>query len=378
MLKYFYTCFILLSSFQFLISQVNDRATAVNDYYDTYLDTKFKNTTLSWTGDIDNCIPGDIPIDIKNKIIGRINYYRRMVGVEDQASFSPALNLKTQQAALILDANNALAHFPPNNWKCLTPDGTEALKSSNIIQLDDYDYNAVDEYMFDRGDGNESVGHRRWLLYSKAQTFGIGQTPGANAIWVLGNRNNPSVYNNFIAYPPAGYFPNNLVPDRWSFSIPNADFTNASVTVKLGNTDINLDVVSSDGFDDLVPGDNTIVWEPTGLNNTSTEDIFYTVDIDNVIISGSSQNFSYTTKFFNPFIKGDANVDGRLSISDALYIANYIVGNRFPAIDCNYVNPVSEICLQNADTSGDGNITIADALFVAQCIVGLHNTLCPN
>ncbi|UUZ48793.1 hypothetical protein LP420_40055 [Massilia sp. B-10] len=31
-----------------------------------------------------------------------------------------------QQAALMMEANNALSHSPPDGWKCKTADGTTA------------------------------------------------------------------------------------------------------------------------------------------------------------------------------------------------------------------------------------------------------------
>ncbi len=57
---------------------------------------------------------------------------------------------------------------------------------------------------------------------------------------------------------------------------------------------------------------------------------------------------------------GDANLDGKIDIVDALVIAQYYVG----------LNP-ARIDLVNSDVSGDGNVTIVDALLVAQYFVAL-------
>ena len=64
--------------------------------------------------------------------------------------------------------------------------------------------------------------------------------------------------------------------------------------------------------------------------------------------SGSGQGLS----------KGDANGDGKVTITDAVAIVNYILGN--PSADFN---------ADAADVSGDGNITITDAVGVVNIIL---------
>lgn len=68
------------------------------------------------------------------------------------------------------------------------------------------------------------------------------------------------------------------------------------------------------------------------------------------------------------FIRGDANGDGRVSIADAMFIAQYLAGNR----------PLSKIKLLNAasvkhDGEKGDKITIADAMFIAQHLAALRD-----
>jgi len=73
---------------------------------------------------------------------------------------------------------------------------------------------------------------------------------------------------------------------------------------------------------------------------------------------------------------GDANCDSRMSVIDALFIAQFSVGNRTPAT-CPLTDPTSQVNAAAADVSGNGRVSVQDALFVAQCAVGLPNSFCP-
>jgi len=381
MVKYVLTFFISTLSCHLVFSQISDKAEAIEDYYTNYLESRIDSDLLQWTGDVTNCNQGTISSIARDKLLQRINYFRRMVGVEDQIVFSSNLDDKCQQAALMMDANGSLSHDPPSNWLCFSTEGAEAAAKSNLFggvsALPIVNrFNPVDDYIDDQGVSNALVGHRRWLLNSKAKIFGVGQTNNYNAMWVLQSTINPSVYNNFIAYPPAGYIPNTLVYDRWSFSVPGANFNNASVTVIDMNT--NSIPISVNGSNNNGAGDNIIVWEPSGIMTDSSEDVLYTVMINGVVLTdGTNRNFTYTTKIFEPLILGDVNVDGHLNVGDALIIAQYTVGLRNSG-NCENLIARTELCLSNADVDNDGHVDIGDALFVAQCTVGLTNALCPN
>ena len=69
-------------------------------------------------------------------------------------------------------------------------------------------------------------------------TGDIPAQPGyssANALWVIDEPSysnpRPATRDGFVAWPPKGYVPYELLPVRWTFSYPGADFSAASVTM---------------------------------------------------------------------------------------------------------------------------------------------------
>lgn len=66
-------------------------------------------------------------------------------------------------------------------------------------------------------------------------------------------------------------------------------------------------------------------------------------------------------------LRGDANMDGLVSIADAMFISQYLIGSR-PASDINILNAASV----KHDLEGD-QISIADAMFIAQYLVDLRD-----
>jgi hypothetical protein len=65
------------------------------------------------------------------------------------------------------------------------------------------------------------------------------------------------------------------------------------------------------------------------------------------------------------FLRGDANNDQRVSVADAMIIAQYLAGTR-SAYDLNLLNVAS---VRTNGENGD-KITVADAMFIAQYLVG--------
>ena len=69
------------------------------------------------------------------------------------------------------------------------------------------------------------------------------------ALWVIGNPPDPNLNSvDFIAWPPAGYVPRQVVYNRWSFAIPHsannaADFSSANVIVRKNDTEIPINII---------------------------------------------------------------------------------------------------------------------------------------
>lgn len=75
------------------------------------------------------------------------------------------------------------------------------------------------------------------------------------------------------------------------------------------------------------------------------------------------------TSIVKSFLRGDADKGGTVDIVDALFIAQYLAGNR-PIADLNGVNAASP---QHDGVSGD-KTTIVDALYIAQKQAGLRDS----
>lgn len=261
-----------------------NRDSAVKDYNEMYLGSKVVFTT--WTGNVGSCDPGTVPQSVHDAVIKRINYFRKITGLNYDCVMDASLFPAQQQTALMMTANFDLSHNPPATWSCYTQDGADGAAKSNL-RLGSAATDAVTAFMEDSEDYNEAVGHRRWLLYSKQSAFSHGSTENAAVIHVVVKAENTHIPE-FIAYPPATYVPSAVVFTRWSFSIPNADFSAATVTMTHDGNNVGVKVVSKD----FKVADNTIVWEPQiPVPSPTTDDLTYKVTVSGI---GGADKSSYT------------------------------------------------------------------------------------
>ncbi|NND07700.1 MAG: T9SS type A sorting domain-containing protein [Saprospiraceae bacterium] len=268
-----------------------ERAKMVSDYETYYLGSNVSSQDLKWTGNADACTPGQIsPLAIDRMMI-RLNYFRRLAHVSSEIHLDTALTKMCQEAAVMMHKNNKLSHDPPESWTCYTDDGRKAASKSNLA-LGAHSVNALSLYMRDPGAKNGAVGHRRWILYSRAKDIGLGSTSRAHAMYVIHNRQDAPDDLDYVTYPSEGFFPAALLPERWSFSKPRAKFGDASVIMM--DTDGNSIPVTvlevKNGF-----GDNTIVWEPEQglIDRNKPYDQDFDVFIADVGIKDSMISFSY-------------------------------------------------------------------------------------
>jgi uncharacterized protein YkwD len=268
------------------------RSQVISDYNNIYLTSSVTDTQLGWTGNLGSCNAGTISTLAQTNTLNRINYFRKLVGLGD-VTFDAALQSRCQQAALMMAANNALNHTPPSSWLCYTSDGAAAAGSSNLA-LGAHSASAITLYMNDYG--LTSVGHRRWIIYSRASVFGHGSAMKSDALQVFNTPIGPVNTKN-IAFPSSGFFPAPLVPALWSFGKHNANFAGSTVSMT-GPSGASVPVTVAaiqNGY-----GDNTIVWTPTSIVTNSTYDVDYTVQIGNVIVDGTPQTYSYTVTICQP------------------------------------------------------------------------------
>jgi hypothetical protein len=261
-----------------------------------------------WTGNLVTCTAGQNASDFKNAVLQRLNYFRAMAGVPAGITFSDVYTAKAQEAALMMSANYSLSHSPPATWTCYSAVGAEAAGRSNLC-LGAYGWSAITAYIEDSGANNAATGHRRWILYPQTQFMGSGDIPEtqyrtANALWVFDSNMSsarPDTRDEFVAWPPSGYVPYQVVFPRWSLSYPKAVFTSATITMTSNGNSVPVKRETvHDGY-----GENTIVWIPKNMNDSDVwqkpvADETYLVSIQNAIVNGVQKSFEYTVTVFDP------------------------------------------------------------------------------
>ncbi|HEX7486280.1 MAG TPA: IPT/TIG domain-containing protein, partial [Vicinamibacterales bacterium] len=111
----------------------------------------------------------------------------------------------------------------------------------------------------------------------------------------------PTTREEFVAWPPPGYVPYQVVFPRWSFSYPSADFFLASVTMTENQQNVALVLETvTNGY-----GENTLVWVPGEMPTNQpwprpAADTTYRVAVSNVRIAGSPRSFTYDVIVMDP------------------------------------------------------------------------------
>jgi uncharacterized protein YkwD len=262
-------------------------------------------TDASWTGNHTTCSPGETSPAFREAILRRINYFRSMAGIPAVVAFKTDYTTKAQAAALMMSVNRKLSHTPDASWLCYSEAGREGAGSSNLY-LGVYGPQAISGYVSDPGTGNYFVGHRRWILYPQTKFMGTGDIPptdgypAANALWVFDLENiwgpRPATRESYVAWPPPGYVPYQVVYPRWSFAIAGADFTSVAVSMSLNGQTLALTRDTPvNGY-----GENTLVWEPVISFTAPTSDTYYQVMISGVLVGEKLEAYTYTVIVFNP------------------------------------------------------------------------------
>ncbi|MGA2656588.1 MAG: CAP domain-containing protein [Verrucomicrobiota bacterium] len=309
-----------------------------------------QDVPMGSSADVSSCWPGTNSPAFQDAAIRCINWFRAMAGVPASVTRDDGECAENQQAAVMMSANFSLDHFPPANWTCYTAAGANAASNSNLA-LGSAGAEAVTGYLRDFGTNNFEVGHRRWLLYPQTQVMATGDVPSrgayyaANATWVFdanlfGPR--PATRQPYVAWPPAGYVPCQVVFPQWSFALSNADLSMAAVSMTSNGVSVAVTLQPYQaGY-----GENSLVWVPMGLDFASDTAVFpfngtdtvYGVTITNINAGGSMIGFNYTVTVFDPSVPG---VD---------YVAPAISGPAQPYV--NWANSYSCVPVNNSQVTG--------------------------
>ena len=171
---------------------------------------------LAWTGDTPTGVAGTTGAAFKEDVRRRLNLLPSACIAACGHHVRPVKSGKCQQAALMMSRNRALNHTPPTSWFSYTPEGAEA--AERLESLTGH-LRTGGHQRADAGQrlGNEVAGHRRWILYSRAQSMGTGDVPSdpsnvqgdqafpaAHATWVIGDLR-PRPAAQFITWPNRGF-----------------------------------------------------------------------------------------------------------------------------------------------------------------------------
>lgn len=312
-------------------------------YLQVYLGAQ--NVPMEWTGNFATGNPGTTSASFKAGNLTQINYFRAMAGVPATIHFDDELSRKCQQSALMMSANASLSHSPPVTWIFYTADAADAAAHGNLA-LGSTGTEAITGLMRDNGQGNEVLGHRRWMLYPQTQTMGTGDVPktgefnAAHVSWVFDDnfgKTRPPTRDDFVAWPPPGYVPWQLAYPRWSFAYPAADFAGATVTMQRDGVAVAVRLEAPmSGF-----GENTLAWVPDNLDpddpdasfgQRPTKDTVYTISVRNVRVKGQARDFSYQVTLFDPDMPGPDTVQPEVLNQGTLRVgtANPINIRRMP------------------------------------------------
>lgn len=297
----------------------------VRDFYKAvFLATEL--TDSQWTGNYDTGDSGRVSEEWLEATLARVNYFRSMAGVPGKVTFDGEMSSASQQAALMLSVRGQLSHNPDETWPWYTETGAEAARRGNL-SLGSTGPQAIDGYMSDYGFRNSHVGHRRWILFPQTDVMGSGDVPGdvvkgyhsSNVLWVLPERieERPVTRDAFVAWPPRGFVPANLVYSRWSFSYPGADFSEADVSMTRDGSPLTLTL---EPLSEERIGDPTLVWVPFGMETTARESWeldepqeSIRVRISRVRIGEAYRDFDYNVEIFDATIVGPEEVPTTLT-----------------------------------------------------------------
>ena len=294
------------------ILDLSTRQAAVDFYRQEYQPDA---PSLDWTGNLTDCLPGEVSPAYQAALLQRVNYFRRMAGLPS-AVLSSTLSTKAQAAALYMARNKSVSHGLDASLPCYTQEANEAAQKSNLHASFSpiASLTAIDGYV--RDTGLESLGHRRWLLLPQLEQIGSGDIATGdtnfrvNVLYLITSNNlnaaRPAPRGGFVAWPSPGYVPYQVVYPYWSFSIAGADLISASVRMLKDGVPISVTVAPVA----MRYGDNALAWVPLGLDANdrtvrwpqpeSGHEPVYTVIIDHVGVNNAYRRFTYTVTMIDP------------------------------------------------------------------------------
>lgn len=301
---------------------------------------------MGWTGDRSTCSAGTTSSAYRQSVIGRVNWFRGMAGLPANVVENATLSAQAQQTSLMNAESGKLSHNlsqEPDggaSFVCRSSVAEETASLSNLY-LGRTGPDAITGYIEDPGADNYVVGHRNWVLSPTVTEMGTGDVPdapgrySANTLKVVQETSvvfasSPAMRHSggYVAWPPEGYVPSEVVFSRWSFSLRSATFSSANVTAKINgqSTPVTVEYRAASASGAPFP---IMVWSIPGLEINPEHDVVVSISISGVLQNGVSKSYSYDT-----IVIGDtAPADNDAFISTAYhdFLGRYPSGSELAA-----------------------------------------------
>lgn len=274
-------------------------------------------TPTAWSGSTSPCAPGSESAYSRLATLKAINFMRGMVQLSP-VIFSTTGNGQATRAALLMDANDMVSHYPTQSAfsSCWSTTGKTMAGRSNLALAWGSGLNdtapttgarAITAYMKDSGSSNVAVGHRRWLLNPTTRVMATGSTSTANALVVTGYPKSTSAKRpTYMEWPSAGWFPQQIEPGgRWSLSASSTSYSFKYARVKVQRVDSSGRAVQTLTATKRTPtggmGPNTLVFDVSGVAHpTGTAAAYYKVTVTGIRKGTYTTSYTYTVKLFDP------------------------------------------------------------------------------
>jgi uncharacterized protein YkwD len=263
----------------------NSARQAVIDAYGTEFNRM--EPASGWAGDQETCTAGSTVSAYKTSVLQRVNWYRAQAGLAP-VTLSAQNTAAAQAAALYQSRQGSLSHVISPGTPCYSSEASTGSLKSNLA-LGMSGVGAINGYITDDGSNNTAVGHRAWIFSRTLGTVATGDVQrkdgywDANALYVVGDTV-PAVTprDGYVAWPNPGFFPDAVLPQRWSFHpVESVDFSSAQVTLTGPSGAVATTIVHRSGY---------LVFE-TPVSGSVTADTTYSVAITG---AGGGRSWSYS------------------------------------------------------------------------------------
>jgi len=298
---------------QGFVVDTSNRSDVLSFWHCVYQASEGVEDEMGWSGDVSNCVPGEVSQAYLGHTQRRVNYFRAMAGITADIEFVPEKNGPAQAAALIMASQNSLSHNPRADFNligaptdCWTQAGEDGAAGELSVLVGPQ---GINNFIEDPGANNAAVGHRRKVLFPEVFRMGSGNVPATGTNWaasVLRYSLEDLVPDlpgpQWHGWPSPGFVPAPIVYARWSMASRRSGFLNAVVTMtdQMTGAMIPTTVVHRDGQQfNLLPAGG-ITWRPDWSAYGGKVPINTPLEVKITGIEGPESEYTYSVTIIDP------------------------------------------------------------------------------